>query len=230
VKRCAHGFRSFEHHRLRVLLHAGGVTWPTRPVATPHPNPRSPIGPDFGALRPVFHCTEQRVRGHIAICVIAAVVEALITAQLRAADVRDPDLDDQHLCLAALGVDTHPWDAPNSTETARNTRRVGETLSSRVPPTSPYARPPPKSGQTRRARIAMGAVPRPAPPPSLRAIELRLTADDRVPVIGRYWRGDGVVQRRHLVQPPVIDELLLRHLGRRVRRVGGVRRVVGLFR
>jgi transposase len=31
VKRCGHGFRSIEHYRLRVLLHAGGVTWPTRP-------------------------------------------------------------------------------------------------------------------------------------------------------------------------------------------------------
>ncbi|HSH59567.1 MAG TPA: transposase [Acidimicrobiales bacterium] len=26
VKRCGHGFRRFEHYRLRVLLHAGGVT------------------------------------------------------------------------------------------------------------------------------------------------------------------------------------------------------------
>ena len=31
VKRCGHGFRSFEHYRLRVLLHADGVTWPQRP-------------------------------------------------------------------------------------------------------------------------------------------------------------------------------------------------------
>jgi transposase len=31
VKRCGHGFRSFAHYRLRVLLHAGGVTWPQRP-------------------------------------------------------------------------------------------------------------------------------------------------------------------------------------------------------
>jgi transposase len=31
VKRCGHGFRRFEHYRLRVLLHAGGVTWPRRP-------------------------------------------------------------------------------------------------------------------------------------------------------------------------------------------------------
>jgi transposase len=31
VKRCGHGFRRFEHYRLRVLLHAGGVTWTRRP-------------------------------------------------------------------------------------------------------------------------------------------------------------------------------------------------------
>lgn len=61
---------------------------------------------DFLALRPVFHWTEQRVRGHIGVCVIAAVIEALITGQLAAHDVRDPDLGDQHLsarrCLDAL--------------------------------------------------------------------------------------------------------------------------------
>ena len=43
VKRCGHGFRNFEHYRLRVLLHAGGVTWPARPqpprlrTRAPHP-------------------------------------------------------------------------------------------------------------------------------------------------------------------------------------------------
>ena len=31
VKRCGHGFRSFDNYRLRVLLHAGGITWPSRP-------------------------------------------------------------------------------------------------------------------------------------------------------------------------------------------------------
>jgi hypothetical protein len=31
VKRAGHGFASFEHYRLRVLLHAGGVMWPSRP-------------------------------------------------------------------------------------------------------------------------------------------------------------------------------------------------------
>jgi hypothetical protein len=29
--RCAHGMRSFEHCRVRVLLYTGGVTWPCRP-------------------------------------------------------------------------------------------------------------------------------------------------------------------------------------------------------
>jgi len=52
---------------------------------------------DFLHLRPVFHWTEQRVRGHVAVCVYAAVIEALMAADLRAADVADPDIDDQHL-------------------------------------------------------------------------------------------------------------------------------------
>jgi transposase len=52
---------------------------------------------DFLGLRPVYHWTEQRVRGHIAICVLAAVIEAVIANQLTAADVTDPDLQDQHI-------------------------------------------------------------------------------------------------------------------------------------
>ena len=55
---------------------------------------------DFLHLRPVRHWTERRVRGHIAICVYAAVIEALITAALRDADLHDPDLPDQHLSAA----------------------------------------------------------------------------------------------------------------------------------
>ena len=35
VKRCGHGFRSFENYRLRVLLHVGGVRWPERTVVPP---------------------------------------------------------------------------------------------------------------------------------------------------------------------------------------------------
>lgn len=55
---------------------------------------------DFLNLRPVRHWTEKRVRGHIAICVYAAVLEALTARQLHDADLRDPDLDDQHLTPA----------------------------------------------------------------------------------------------------------------------------------
>lgn len=52
---------------------------------------------DFLHMRPVRHWTEQRVRGHVAICVYAAVIETLITHTLTAADIRDPDLGDQHI-------------------------------------------------------------------------------------------------------------------------------------
>lgn len=41
VKRAGRGFSNFDHYRLRVLLHAGGVTWP---------NPISP--PKIGSLAP----------------------------------------------------------------------------------------------------------------------------------------------------------------------------------
>jgi transposase len=41
VKRCGRGFRRFRHYRLRVLLHAGGVTWPKRP-SPPQIRTRSP--------------------------------------------------------------------------------------------------------------------------------------------------------------------------------------------
>jgi hypothetical protein len=52
---------------------------------------------DFLALRPVFHYTEKRVRGHVAICVLAAVIEAVIGLDLSLAKIADPDLDDQVL-------------------------------------------------------------------------------------------------------------------------------------
>jgi hypothetical protein len=52
---------------------------------------------DFLHLRPVRHWTERRVRGHVAVCIYAAVVEALVARALREADVLDPDLEDQHL-------------------------------------------------------------------------------------------------------------------------------------
>ena len=62
---------------------------------------------DFLALRPVYHWTEKRVRGHIALCVLAAVIEAVVAKSLAQADVRDPDIDTQHLsprrAIAELG-------------------------------------------------------------------------------------------------------------------------------
>ena len=58
---------------------------------------------DFLHLRPVRHWTERRVHGHIAVCIYAAVIEALIGRALREADVRDPDLPEHHLsCARAL--------------------------------------------------------------------------------------------------------------------------------
>ena len=50
---------------------------------------------DFLGLRPVFHWTETRVRGHIAICVLAAVIEAVIANLLDTARIHDPDLEGQ---------------------------------------------------------------------------------------------------------------------------------------
>jgi len=52
---------------------------------------------DFLRLRPVRHWTERRVRGHVAVCVYASVIEALVARALSDADVRDPDVADQHL-------------------------------------------------------------------------------------------------------------------------------------
>jgi transposase len=50
---------------------------------------------DFLALRPVFHHTENRVRGHVALCVLAATIEAVMAKDLEAAKVHDPDLAEQ---------------------------------------------------------------------------------------------------------------------------------------
>jgi transposase len=52
---------------------------------------------DFLALRPVFHYTEKRVRGPVAICVLAAVLEAVMSIDLKARKLTDPDLEGQHL-------------------------------------------------------------------------------------------------------------------------------------
>ena len=55
---------------------------------------------DFLHLPPIRHWTQRRVRGHIAVCFNAAVIEALIGRALAETDIRDPDLGDQHLSAA----------------------------------------------------------------------------------------------------------------------------------
>ena len=52
---------------------------------------------DFLALRPIHHFTENRVRGHIALCVLGAVIESLMGRDLATANVMDPDLTEQVL-------------------------------------------------------------------------------------------------------------------------------------
>jgi transposase len=52
---------------------------------------------DFLSLRPIFHWSEDRVRGHVALCVLAATIEAVMSRDLAAAKVMDPDLPFQHM-------------------------------------------------------------------------------------------------------------------------------------
>jgi transposase len=60
-----------------------------------HVEPRFRVIKDFLHLRPVYHWTESRVRGHIGVCVLASVIEALITRDLTHAGIRDPNVADQ---------------------------------------------------------------------------------------------------------------------------------------
>lgn len=55
------------------------------------------ITKDMIGLRPVYHWTERRVRGHIALCVLAATIEAVMAKDLAYAKVMDPDLPGQIL-------------------------------------------------------------------------------------------------------------------------------------
>lgn len=54
---------------------------------------------DFLGLRPVHHRTEHRVRADIALCVIAAVIEAVVGDDLARAGVHDRDIDGQVMSL-----------------------------------------------------------------------------------------------------------------------------------
>lgn len=50
---------------------------------------------DFLGLRPVFHRLEERFRAHIAVCVMAAVIEAVMAEHLTRAGVMDPEIPEQ---------------------------------------------------------------------------------------------------------------------------------------
>ncbi len=62
---------------------------------------------DFLSLRPMFHWTESRVRGHVALSVLAATIEAVMARDLVSAKVNDPDLTYQTMtprrALSILG-------------------------------------------------------------------------------------------------------------------------------
>ena len=84
-------------------------------------------------LRPVRHWTEQRVRGHVAVCVYAALIETLINHALAGADVRDPDLGDQHLTAARALRDLNRIRPPTHRQRPPNPPHHPAQ-----PPTSPY--------------------------------------------------------------------------------------------
>jgi hypothetical protein len=52
---------------------------------------------DFLARRPMFHWTEERVRGQVAHCVLAAKIEAVMARDLVNAKVMDPHLPFQSM-------------------------------------------------------------------------------------------------------------------------------------
>ncbi len=101
---------------------------------------------DFLGLRPVHHRTEERVRAHIALCVIAAVIQAVIGEDLARPDVRDPDLDDQVMtprrALAKLGnIRLHRLDAGRPIELVdRPTPLQRRILEALAVDTSPWNR------------------------------------------------------------------------------------------
>lgn len=87
---------------------------------------------DFLGLRPVYHWTDRHVRGHIAICVYAAVIEAAISNRLTAAGIADPDLPDQTItarrALAELGrLRLHHLTTPTHTINVHDRRNPLQT-------------------------------------------------------------------------------------------------------
>jgi hypothetical protein len=100
---------------------------------------------DFLELRPVFHWTESRVRGHVAVCVLAATIEAVVAKDLVNAKV-DPDLPFQSMTprralsllkevrleLVSGAITTSSSSAGEAHKTSRGIKPGWSGLSSRV--------------------------------------------------------------------------------------------------
>ena len=100
---------------------------------------------DFLRLRPIRHWTEKRVRGHVAVCVYAAVIETLVSRALATADVRDPDLDDQHLSAARALRDLNRIRRHHLTANGRQIQLTTRAHPCRPEP-SPPSEPTPEPG------------------------------------------------------------------------------------
>ena len=101
---------------------------------------------DFLRLRPIRQGTEQRVRGHVAVCVYAALMETLINHALVADDIRDPAS-----ATPTSETSTSPLPEPCATSTASAATKSAPTAAeSRSPPAEALYKPEhcPPSAQT----------------------------------------------------------------------------------
>src|SRR5206468_4002097 len=80
------------HHRPGVDGRGGAGLPPAARDRGPLPRPQALPAPAPGTA-----LDRATGGGHVAVCVYAAVIEALLSRALLGADVRDPDLADQHL-------------------------------------------------------------------------------------------------------------------------------------
>src|SRR5438128_2006699 len=125
VQRCGHGFRRFEHYRLRVLLHTGGITWPTRPSPPRIRTPCSPVKRVEPGMR--VRCSLPRRRGRG-------------SRPRRATTVRMPSSDFPRLSVAPptnTRVVQSPAGVPRKSVIASVTRSAETVSAATVAPTSP---------------------------------------------------------------------------------------------
>ena len=103
---------------------------------------------DFLGLRPIYHFTEKRVRGHIALCVLASVIEAVMARDLEAHHVMDPDLADQAISprRALARARAHPL---------RRTLGHGREVAQGDHPTGPVPKRDPRRLRGRHLQLAI---------------------------------------------------------------------------